>query len=347
MIVFRTDASISLGYGHVMRCLALADAFNILGEKSIFIFSKNGDALCQEVSNSGHKYIILENVFSSYSRDEEVADAKMTLSSLPSDSKLLIVDHYHLHIGWEEIVNQSGLPLLVIDDLLRNHNSNFLLNQSLITNKNPYFGKIPSDCTCFFGPNFSLLSPPFKTLRSKVVFRKKLKRVLIFFGGSDQDNETEKALTGILSVDKPLHIDVDVVIGRSNPHQSRLARICNTSNITLHIQTTHMANLMLSADLAVGAGGSASWERCCLGLPALVSIQADNQAPIATKLHQLGALYNLGMTKNITAKDYSLAFQSIDDDTITKMSRAAYLITDGNGANRVASSILSMIEHIK
>ena len=108
-----------------------------------------------------------------------------------------------------------------------------------------------------------------------------------------------------------------------------------------------MANLMLSADLAVGAGGSASWERCCLGLPALVSIQADNQAPIATKLHQLGALYNLGMTKNITAKDYSLAFQSIDDDTITKMSRAAYLITDGNGANRVASSILSMIEHIK
>lgn len=108
-----------------------------------------------------------------------------------------------------------------------------------------------------------------------------------------------------------------------------------------------MANLMLDADLAIGAGGSASWERCCMGLPALISIQADNQLPIATTLHQSGAAINLGMANILSYIDYRTALESINCSLIQNMSTVAMSITDGNGASYVASSIISTLEKIK
>ena len=343
MIIFRTDASLILGHGHVMRCLALADAFRSLGENSLFIFSKEGSTLAQEVVKRGHQYFTLTKNYDLNLDEGEIMDARETLTAIPGSIKLVVADHYHLQTDWERTIKNAALPLLVVDDLFRHHISDFLLDQNIITAKNNY--KLPETTSCFFGPEYSLLSSSFQELRTQVNIRENIETVLIFFGGSDPDNETEKALLGTLSTHKNLNIDV--VIGSSNPHQARLSKICHDRNITLHVQTPHMAKLMLDADLAIGAGGSASWERCCMGLPSIISIQADNQTPIATVLDQLGAAYNLGITTNLTSADYKEALLSITPQTLSKMSHTALSITDGKGAIRVASCILTAIEDMQ
>ena len=345
MITFRTDASMSLGYGHVMRCLALADAFKKLGKKSVFIFSPNGDALYKEVVRKGHEYRILTSSPLHSLGESEQADAYATLSNLSTSTKLVVVDHYQLGMDWEEVIISSDISLLAIDDIFRSHCSQFLLDQNVIKSENFYVDNISKDCVYFFGPRYALLSESFQHLRHRVKTRSKLEKIIIFFGGTDPDNETEKALLGVLAANK--NFKIDVVIGGNNPHRSRLLKLCSSTHSTLHIQTPHMARLMLDADLAIGAGGSASWERCCMGLPALISTQADNQVPIAATLHELGAVINLGMVDNLTATDYRTAVERLDPNLINNMSIAAMSITDGNGASYVASSIISTLEKMK
>lgn len=345
MIIFRTDASLSIGHGHVMRCLALADAFTLLGRKSYFIFSHDGDALCKEVVNRGHEYRILTSLPFRSLGDTELADANATLSILPTSTSLVVVDHYQLSMDWERVITACGNPLLVIDDIFRSHCSHFLLDQNIIESQHSYADNISKECIYFLGPRYSLLSKSFQHLRHRVKIREKLEKIIIFFGGTDPDNETEKALLGVLSTNK--NFKIDIVIGGNNPHRSRLFQLCCSTHSRLHIQTPHMAKLMLDADLAIGAGGSASWERCCMGLPALISAQADNQIPIAATLHQSGAAINLGMAKNLTAIDYRTAVERIDCTLIQNMSTVAMSITDGNGASYVASSIISTLEKMK
>ncbi|MFM1662803.1 UDP-2,4-diacetamido-2,4,6-trideoxy-beta-L-altropyranose hydrolase [Aeromonas salmonicida] len=345
MIIFRTDASMSLGYGHVMRCLALADAFKKLGKKSVFIFSPNGDALYEEVVRKGHEYRILTSSPLHSLGESEQADAYATLSNLSTATKLVVVDHYQLGMNWEEVIISSDISLLAIDDIFRSHCSQFLLDQNVIKSENFYVDNISKECVCFLGPRYALLSESFQHLRHHVKTRSKLEKIIIFFGGTDPDNETEKALLGVLAANK--NFKIDVVIGGNNPHRIRLLKLCSSTHSTLHIQTPHMARLMLDADLAIGAGGSASWERCCMGLPALISTQADNQVPIAATLHELGAVINLGMVDNLTATDYRTAVERLDPNLINNMSIAAMSITDGNGASYVASSIISTLEKMK
>ncbi|WP_265467671.1 UDP-2,4-diacetamido-2,4,6-trideoxy-beta-L-altropyranose hydrolase [Aeromonas salmonicida] len=345
MIIFRTDASMSLGYGHVMRCLALADAFKKLGKKSVFIFSPNGDALYEEVVRKGHEYRILTSSPLHSLGESEQADAYATLSNLSTATKLVVVDHYQLGMNWEEVIISSDISLLAIDDIFRSHCSQFLLDQNVIKSENFYVDNISKECVCFLGPRYALLSESFQHLRHHVKTRSKLEKIIIFFGGTDPDNETEKALLGVLAANK--NFKIDVVIGGNNPHRIRLLKLCSSTHSTLHIQTPHMARLMLDADLAIGAGGSASWERCCMGLPALISTQADNQVPIAATLHELGAVINLGMVDNLTATDYRTAVECLDCNLINNMSIAAMSITDGNGASYVASSIISTLEKMK
>ncbi|MFM4847691.1 UDP-2,4-diacetamido-2,4,6-trideoxy-beta-L-altropyranose hydrolase [Aeromonas rivipollensis] len=345
MIVFRTDASISLGYGHVMRCLALADAFKKLGKKSVFIFSPNGDALYEEVVRKGHEYRVLTSSPLHSLGESEQDDAYATLSNLSTSTKLVVVDHYQLGMDWEEVITASDISLLAIDDIFRSHCSQFLLDQNVIKSENFYVDNISKECVCFLGPRYALLSESFQHLRDRVKTRSKLEKIIIFFGGTDPDNETEKALLGVLAANK--NFKIDVVIGGNNPHRSRLLKLCSSTHSTLHIQTPHMARLMLDADLAIGAGGSASWERCCMGLPALISTQADNQVPIAATLHELGAVINLGMVDNLTATDYRTAVERLDPNLINNMSISAMSIADGNGASYVASSIISTLEKMK
>ncbi|MGN4935614.1 hypothetical protein ACTFBW_17990 [Aeromonas rivipollensis] len=175
MIVFRTDASISLGYGHVMRCLALADAFKKLG-KNLSLFFPNGDALYEEVVRKGHEYRVLTSSPLHSLGECEQADAYATLSNLSTSTKLVVVDHYQLGMDWEEVIISSDISLLAIDDIFRSHCSQFLLDQNVIKSENFYVDNISKECVCFLGPRYALLSESFQYLRHRVKTRSKLEK---------------------------------------------------------------------------------------------------------------------------------------------------------------------------
>ena len=164
-------------------------------------------------------------------------------------------------------------------------------------------------------------------------------------GGSDPRNETCKALDGIAQI-KRTNLRVDVIIGEGNPHRRAVEAACaDLPGATLHMQTAHMAELMAEVDCDLGAAGSSTWKRCTLGLPALVTILAENQVPIAETMHAIGAHRLLGWHHTLAADDYAEALQPLDPATLSAMSEAAATICDGRGAERVAANIATLPRH--
>ncbi|MFZ4704007.1 MAG: UDP-2,4-diacetamido-2,4,6-trideoxy-beta-L-altropyranose hydrolase, partial [Candidatus Methylumidiphilus sp.] len=230
--------------------------------------------------------------------------------------------------------------LMVIDDLAdRMHDCDVLLDQNMTQGMEArYQGKVPTNCTCLIGPQYSLLRPEFNALRASSLARRKspaLERLLICMGGSDAENETGKVIAGV-KLSKRNWKHIDVVIGQAYPYIEQLKEsLANLSPATLHIQTSNMAELMVAADWAVTAGGSMTWEKCVLGLPSLVVILGENQSPIATKMHELGAQRTLGIASNLTPADYAKHLDEIQASELTAMIDRASAICDGTGTEKV------------
>ena len=153
-----------------------------------------------------------------------------------------------------------------------------------------YVSKVPSHCQLLLGPRYALLREEFRTLREQINVRTgDVKKILVFFGGVDADNYTNLAIQALAELN--VTQSVDIVIGAQHPNREQIKQACIAHGFICHIQTTRMAELMAEADLAIGAGGSASWERCCLGLPALLLAIADNQIEIAKALDLINACF--------------------------------------------------------
>lgn len=209
----------------------------------------------------------------------------------------LVVDSYALDFKWETFLRPYVDKIMVIDDLAnRIHDCDLLLDQNYYRKlEHRYDGLVPSGCRKLLGPEYALLRPEFH--KAKKTLRKrdgKIRRILIFFGGSDPTNETKKALQAIKLLNKP-EITVDVVAGASNPHQEEIKQICSTMpNATYYCQVENMAELMAAADLAIGAGGTTTWERLYLELPTIAIAVAENQVETLTALSEEGKIWYVG-----------------------------------------------------
>ncbi len=349
---FRVDASASIGSGHLMRCLALAEA---LRRRDIF-----STFLCR--SFSGHAgNVILQHGFdlrllpigtqtaspppphAAWLGASQEEDAAACVAQLPDGTDILVIDHYALDVRWETAMRPLSKVQLVIDDLAnRPHHCDFLLDQNLSPQMDQrYAGLIPTTCRPLLGPSYALLHPSFASAAALATERTSVRRLLLFFGCGDTDNLTCRALRELTSVNLP----ADVVIGSANPHRAAVEALCksSTGRWTLHVQTPHMPERMLQADLALGAGGCSHWERCLLGLPALVVTTAANQVPSTRMVAESGACRTLGDIQTLTDGQFQQAVEELiqNPQTLRAMSRAAKaLMPDGNGAERVVSSLL-------
>lgn len=248
----------------------------------------------------------------------------------------LVVDHYGLGAEWESAMADAAEQIVAIDDLDRAHECDLLINQN-VPNPHQCANRLSPRCEKLVGPEFALLDPRFAALRSASLRRRRnpVRRVLIFMSGSDPGNETAKVLRG-MSLLKARDFAIDVVIGASNPHRDSVFALCaGMSNLKLHIQTPLMPELMSEADFTIGAGGNNTWERCALGLPALVTILADNQVMAAEVLAAAGAHRLLGWHHSLAPADYADAFAGLDAASLAAQSTAAARICDGNGLSRV------------
>jgi UDP-2,4-diacetamido-2,4,6-trideoxy-beta-L-altropyranose hydrolase len=251
----------------------------------------------------------------------------------------LIVDHYGLDARWEEALRPMAKWLAAIDDLAdRPHAVDLLVDSSHFDfEAGRYDALLPSWTRRAIGPDYALLRREFLEQTPPERDHRIVRRILVTFGGNDPPNAAGLALEA-LDVAAFADIHIDLTLGVSNPRlESLKARAAQMPNVTVYVQSSHIAQLMARADLCLGAGGLTSWERCYMGLPSLVLVLAENQSEIATTLDRLGCILNLGPAQNIDTgtlrKEVSAAL--LDAKWRRKASLAGRALVDGQGVSRV------------
>lgn len=307
--VFRCDASQTIGSGHVYRCMALADELQ----------KRRWDVAFAATPESATIVPALQK-FSVHGPDY----------AAPCD--LLVVDHYGLDAAYEREARGWANRICVIDDLAdRPHACDVLIDSTYKRNPADYKNLVPQNCILLCGAIYAMLRPQFAGMRNESLQQKSKisnpPRVLISLGSTNVGNVTGMVLKALESYPAPLALDV--VMGSGAAHLSEI-------KAPLHIDTPDMAGLMARADIAIGAGGTTSWERCCLGPPTILIELADNQSTIASALHKAGAVLNIGLLADVTpAKIHAALDDILNPAKHQAMVNAASAICDGRGTARI------------
>ena len=359
-LIIRTDASIQIGTGHIMRCLTLADELRGRGAEVIFICREFDGNLCGYIEEKGYIAYRLP-VSNKQEHDVEgslkhatwlgagwqtdAGQVEEIIKGLDTPLDWLVVDHYALDERWEGYLRLYVKKIMVIDDLAdRAHDCDLLLDQNFYENLESRYDKLaPSRCKKLLGPKYALLRPEFSEARKNL--RKRdghVKRIMIFFGGSDPTNETAKALEAIRVLNR-LDIAVDVVVGAFNPHRKIIKRIASgLPDCTCHFKVNDMAALMTGTDLAIGAGGTTVWERCALALPSLVASVAENQEKTVSDMAESGYLLFLGRSEEVSVDSlyHALEIAIQSPWLLISFARKTQSLVDDKGAKRVAQEII-------
>ncbi|MCG7199149.1 UDP-2,4-diacetamido-2,4,6-trideoxy-beta-L-altropyranose hydrolase [Marinobacter pelagius] len=363
LVVFRADASVEIGTGHMMRCLTLADELRHQGHQCCFICRDHEGHLGELIVRKGYELHLLPGSRRAGDQPEEAAnnphaawlgvswqqDAEQTLEVLSAmEADWQVVDHYALDADWERCVAESVDRILVIDDLAdRDHECSVLLDQNLGRVASDYDQRVSADCLRLIGPTFSLLRPEFARLRGQSLERRQdpeVRRILVSLGGVDRDNVTGRVLDALKETSLPPETELDIIMGASAPHlaevQVQAAEM--PFRATVQVNVSDMAERMCLADLSIGAAGGTSWERCCLGLPALLVVLADNQVSGAAALERAGAARVIAGPDSLQAELPSALAGMSEPATLMRMSHAAAQVTAGEGARLVVDSMVTI-----
>lgn len=356
-IRFRVDASLAIGTGHVMRCLTLAQALTEVGARCAFICRAHKGHLIERIQSQGYAVQVLPVCDAVAAPQDEqpshadwlacpwTEDALHTRAMLAQCSPdWLIVDHYALDARWERAVAGLAQKILVIDDLAdRPHECDALLDSSLNRVAGDYLPWIARDYSGLFGANYALLRAEFRAWRAQSLQRrpqlKSIRRVQITMGGVDLPNATGAVLAALGACSLSGNGEIDVVMGAEAPHLAavRTQAAAMPWPTRVHTNINNMAELMAFSDVAIGAAGSTSWERCCLGLPSILVLLADNQIAGGFAFEQAGAARVIPRIDAI-ADELPRLFAEVAANLPAMSARAAAL-TDGLGAKRVARAL--------
>ena len=359
-VAFRVDASTLIGSGHVMRCLTLADALAEAGNRCYFVMRQEPGNLEDAVRRRRHHVLMLSSAESGESASSSKsipphaawlgvsweADASDTLQALEGiELDWLVVDHYALDHRWEAQVVGCCRRLLAIDDLAdRKHQCDLLLDQNLGREPHDYDGLLPGDTKKLIGSDYALLRPEFSRARALSVEERKAREpgnILVSMGGVDAANVTGVVLRVLDSIEVVSSCRITVVLGAACPHIDEVIEQADSMRLDTRVvvNANNMAELMSQADLAIGAAGGSAWERCCLGLPSLLVVMADNQRPGAEALKRAGASISLGWPDAIEETLPRAMREVLAAGRLLEMSQNAAAICDGLGVQRVADAL--------
>lgn len=346
-----------------MRCLTLANALAGKGAKCFFICREHEGNLLKQIRDQGFEAygLPLRNSKDKSDIDEEGSpphaawlgaswqqDAMETSAVLANMSvDWLIVDHYALDMRWEVAMRAACERLMVIDDVAdRSHACEVLLDQNLGRKATDYASLVPQTCQLLVGPSYALLRPEFSALRQVSLDRRhnpQLKRLLITMGGVDKDNATGQVLQALKQCELPNDCSIVVLMGACAPWLAEVKRMIGDMpwKTEILINVRDVGRLMLQSDVAIGAAGGTSWERCCLGLPTMMIVLAENQRSAAKFLEENGAAKLLNLDCNLQIQ-LCLHFNSFVQTpaVLIDMSMSAQDICDGMGTVRVLDALL-------
>lgn len=314
-----------------MRCLTLAKAIEARGGECRFLASPSAAAILQAFGAPAGGSAPIEEPADLDSLVDQAADALAAFGA-----NAVIVDHYRLTPAQEARLG-AGRRLAIIDDLPdRPHVCDLLID--------PGFGEDRGGGETLAGPAYGLVRAEFAALREQSLFRRSPgapSRALIALGMTDFGGVTEKVLAVVAQTRSEL--EFDIVVGGQAPSVRRLIDLAwSNARLKLHIDAPDMARLMARADIAVGAGGSSTWERACLGLPSITLMLADNQAPATLRVAEMGATFAVDARQAGWEARLAEAWTKLLADGAARMalSRASADLCDGLGADRVAERLL-------
>lgn len=351
-IVFRVDSSITIGAGHLSRCMTLAEELIKRGASVQFICREHKGNLIALLENKGIATGVLPMMKNACNKnglhDEwlgatEEQDSRDTLSIIGETSPdWLIIDHYSVSRKWQIKLKEQVKNILVIDDLIdKPQYCDALLNQNfIIDGQLKYKDLVTKNCDLLLGPDYALLKPEYLATRNALTEKNNsVERVLIFFTTGDDAGETLKAMQGVNRCENVHH--VDVVVGLNNQYKTEIENYCAENNWLYHCQIDYMHDLIAKADLIIGGCGASTWERCTLGAVAVCVILSENQRKVAEELQNKEVLHCLGWYEAVTADSYYQAISTMCTTELKRMSKNSLQLVDAKGASRVGDYLFS------
>lgn len=360
-VIVRADASQRIGYGHIGRCLALADVLARRGRPSTFVMRHWSEWTADRIEAAGHQVVVLEKTDAGGENEApwlDVSwrvDARQTIEAVGQiDVAAVVVDQYGLDHRWERFVgNQLDVPVVVIDGTgTRRHHCQLLVDPTYRgeSGQTRWEKLVPSHTRVLAGPRFALLRPEFTLALDRRTRRTgDVDKILIAFGGSDEAGATEVALEVVGQLDS-YGLEITVVAGAAKPGVEPLRRRCAAmENVQFHHDTDEMARLMADADLAVGGAGTMMWERAFLGLPAVVVAIASHQIEIGRQAAEAGAVDYVGAVDEISLQQLRRHIENLveNPDQVRRLSehgRALMGDADQVGTAAVAEILEGIID---
>jgi len=333
-LLIRADASIAMGAGHVMRCLALAQAWQDTGGRAFFLMAEGSAAIEERLRAESCEVVCI----SAQPGTED--DCRETIRSAQEhNAAWVVVDGYQFGSDYQRNLKVAGFKMLFADDYghAQRYFADVVLNQNVGADEALYGNREPYT-RLLLGPRYCMMRREFGSWGEwKRDIPKVGRRVLVTMGGSDPENLTGRVIQALSAI-RQKDLAATVVVGPVNPHFEVL-QSASRKGITLCANVSNMAELMAEADVAISAAGSTCWELCLLGLPAMLMDIAENQTAVARELERLGCAVHLGDRDSISATTIANHLERLLDsqDLRRSLSQRSRQLVDGGGARRVAS----------
>jgi UDP-2,4-diacetamido-2,4,6-trideoxy-beta-L-altropyranose hydrolase len=323
-----------MGTGHVMRCLALAQAWQDQGGEAVFATSQITKAIEDRLRAENVNVIGLP-IIAGTAKDAEQTSA----AARECGAQWIVVDGYQYHAAYQPSLQQAGLKILYIDDNahLEHYWADLVLNQNAHAAEDLYKNR-EQTTRLLLGPRYALLRREFNHWRGwKRDTPQVARKVLLTMGGSDPENITKWILQLLREADIE-GLEVTVVVGGSNQHRVSVDEAAAPAGTILKTNVSNMSELMACADIAIAGAGTTTWELCFMGVPTLLIELADNQAHVASQMQTLGVAKSLGKANRSKSSFLSFFKDLIESrETRSCMSERGRALVDGYGASRVCS----------
>ncbi len=363
-VLFRTDASEEIATGHVSRCLTLSESLRDRGAEIQFVCRDHPGNLADQIRQHGIPVHLLNppgpqdataangqqyQTWLGASQETDAAETRTVVQEL-GGADWVIVDHYGIGQSWHRQLRNEALSIAVIDDLAdRPYDCDLLLDQNFGRSHADYQSLTPAGAELLLGPKYALLRPEFAEWRETALGRRREnttpRNILINMGGVDADNVTSLVLEKLAEATFDSSLKITVMLGKYAPYRQQVEETAKSVHLHVDVRSgvTEVARLLTDVDIAIGAAGASSWERCCLGLPSLLFTTADNQHYIAEQLDSAGAGIHVGRPEQV-AQNPDRLLEPLrrlltKADYRNEVSLRASSIVDGNGTARVARAI--------